>query len=404
MAIATSELDPRWTEGLLPPPDVDFERLGDYRLGRIRHELANRGIAAAVLNDPISLQYAIDFDEYQLYQTRIATFSALIPGEGSVKLHGAYNRGYPLVDEYADCLNLTTFDGGLDLTDRARRYAEELRRQFGRYARIAIERPDVVLVRALEEQGLEVIDARPCVDKARSIKSDDEVGLIKHAIAVAGLGIRAMRNALVPGARETELIGILSAVNLAHGGRWLDGRMLASGPRSNPWLQEASRRAIQAGDIVAFDTDMVGPHGYFADVSRAMICGDRAPTPAQHDLLRWAVEEVEHNIELLRPGAGFREITERSFAPPKEFIAHRYACLMHGAGMGDEWPKLPHRQDWGRNGYDGQIEAGMVICVESFIGSDRGGEGVKLEQQVLVTEAGNIVLSDVPTSFEEVGR
>ena len=135
-----------------------------------------------------------------------------------------------------------------------------------------------------------------------------------------------------------------------------------------------------------------------------MICGDRPATAAQQDLLNRAIEEIGHNMALLRPGVAFREITEKSFAPAEEFIAHRYACLMHGAGMGDEWPKLFHRQDWDRSGYDGHIEEGMVICVESFVGSDRGGEGVKLEQQVLVTDSGPVILSDLPVAFDDVGR
>ena len=41
----------------------------------------------------------------------------------------------------------------------------------------------------------------------------------------------------------------------------------------------------------------------------------------------------------------------------------------------------------------------MVLCVESFTGSDRGGEGVKLEQMVLVTDSGCEALSTYP--FEE---
>ena len=50
-------------------------------------------------------------------------------------------------------------------------------------------------------------------------------------------------------------------------------------------------------------------------------------------------------------------------------------------------------------GYDGVLEAGMTICVESYIGRDGGTEGVKLEEQVLITESGTEVLSEFP--FEE---
>ena len=67
--------------------------------------------------------------------------------------------------------------------------------------------------------------------------------------------------------------------------------------------------------------------------------------------------------------------------------------------MGDEWPCIPWPIDWERDGYDGVLEENMVICVESFIGSEHGGEGVKLEEQVLVTRDGYQLMSTFP--FEE---
>lgn len=45
------------------------------------------------------------------------------------------------------------------------------------------------------------------------------------------------------------------------------------------------------------------------------------------------------------------------------------------------------------DGYDGQLEAGMVLTAESFVGPRRGGEGVKLENQVLVTNDGPELLT-----------
>jgi Xaa-Pro aminopeptidase len=50
-------------------------------------------------------------------------------------------------------------------------------------------------------------------------------------------------------------------------------------------------------------------------------------------------------------------------------------------------------------GYDGLVEPGMTLCVESYIGEVGGDEGVKLEQQVLVTETGCELLTSFP--FED---
>ena len=60
---------------------------------------------------------------------------------------------------------------------------------------------------------------------------------------------------------------------------------------------------------------------------------------------------------------------------------------------------LYHRGDFADAGYDGTIEPGMTLCVESYIGEENGTEGVKLEQQVLITETGTELLSRF--AFEE---
>jgi len=61
-----------------------------------------------------------------------------------------------------------------------------------------------------------------------------------------------------------------------------------------------------------------------------------------------------------------------------------------------EYPYLYHRADFPDAGYDGEIGPGMTLCVESYIGETGGAEGVKLEQQVLVTRTGLELLSRYP--------
>jgi Xaa-Pro aminopeptidase len=56
-------------------------------------------------------------------------------------------------------------------------------------------------------------------------------------------------------------------------------------------------------------------------------------------------------------------------------------------------------EDFAGAGYDGVFEAGMTVCVESYIGEEGGHEGVKLEQQVLIAEHGIEPLSTFP--FED---
>ena len=175
---------------------------------------------------------------------------------------------------------------------------------------------------------------------------------------------------------------------------------MASGPRTNPWFQECGDRIIRAGELVAFDTDLIGPFGYCADISRTFFCGPGRPSEAQRRLYALAVEQLAHNTALLRPGAAFSEITERAWRIPEAYVANRYSNVVHGVGLADEWPKVFHREDEAALAYDGVIEAGMTLCVESYIGEAGGREGVKLEQQLLVTADGTVPLSTFPFEAE----
>lgn len=144
---------------------------------------------------------------------------------------------------------------------------------------------------------------------------------------------------------------------------------------------------------------MVGCHGYYSDFSRTFHSGPGEPTDAQRDLYKTAYEQVHHNMDILKPGMGFRDYADRAWDIPAQYYANRYYLSAHGCGMTGEYPYLYHHADFPVAGYDGVIEHGMTICVESYIGKEGGTEGVKLEQQVLVTETGVELLSRFP--FEE---
>ena len=156
---------------------------------------------------------------------------------------------------------------------------------------------------------------------------------------------------------------------------------------------------IKEHELVALDTDVVGCHGYYSDFSRTFHSGPGAPTEEQRELYKAAYEQVNHNMGILKPGMTFREYSDLAWEIPDKYYANRYFVSAHGCGMTGEYPYLYHRGDFPNAGYDGVIEPGMVLCVESYIGEDGGTQGVKLEQQVLITETGIELLSEFP--FEE---
>ena len=174
---------------------------------------------------------------------------------------------------------------------------------------------------------------------------------------------------------ENQLWAVLHETNIAHGGEWIECRLLASGPRTNPWFQECGNRVIEAGDLVGFDTDMIGPNGYLADISRTFLCPDQPPSGQQRKLYEIAQEQILTNIDVLQPGMTLRDFSERCWPVPDEYLPNRYMLMVHGAGMVDESPAIPYAVDFADFGYDGVIEESMVLCVESFIGAVGGRRG-----------------------------
>ena len=386
-------------------PDVDFQRLYGYRMDRIKAQLHSAGAAMCMLVNPISLRYAVDYRTYGLFQSHIPTTYLFVPVEGPVVIHGVYGPP-PVAAEMRTARPLSFFDGANELPEAARLLAGDIVDYLSEIGtdnrRVAVEYVNPSLTQALLQRGLEITDGVNISEMARVIKSGDELACMRWAIAVAELGIAKMQEALKPGVSELQLWALLNYTNLANNGDWHDGRMLASGPRINPWCQEASERRIEAGDLVGFDTDMIGPFGYFADISRTIFCRPGKPSRRQKQLYRLALDEIEHNLKLVRPGITLSEFQTAAFVPSQEFHENAYPCIIHGVGMCDEYPRISPVFR-GPNPYDGTLEAGMVICVESYMGATGETDGVKLEQQVLVTNDGYELLSNYPLDEDLLG-
>jgi len=330
---------------------------------------------------------------------------AFVPTEGPVVLFEfesaqSANDGLETIAEIRPCTPWIYFLAGPRWEEKADRWAQEIANLVathgGKNRRLAIDRCEPAGAFKLRALGLDLVDAQEAIEQARLIKSPEEIQCLRVAMDVCDTAIARMRDALRPGMTENQLWSILHQVNIAHDGEWIEARLLATGERTNPWFQECGNRVIEAGDLVAFDTDMVGPLGYLADISRTWVCPGKAPTNQQRRLYALAEEQVQVNMDLIKPGVGFREFAEKCWPLPDGFVPNRYLMMVHGVGLVDEYPSIAYVQDFRDWGYDGVFAENMVVSVESYIGEHRGKEGVKLEQQVLITATGAIPLSKTP--------
>ncbi|MEM7222594.1 MAG: Xaa-Pro peptidase family protein [Pseudomonadota bacterium] len=391
---------------------IDMDKMRRYRMARLRAEIRARDLAGVVLGSPHSIRYATGLRNCMIFQAHIPATYLFVPAEGPAVLFDSQpgrftGQELPTIDEISpDVLPLNYMFAG----DRAAEWfghwagqiAELVARDGGANRRVAIEAFSPFAPGALAERGLEVTDAGNVVAQARNIKSPEEILCINHVIAVAEDGMARMHANLRAGLTETQLWAYLWQANMEAGGDFMECRLLASGDRTNPWQQEAGSKRIRPGDLVGFDTDMVGPFGYFADISRTFFCGPGRPSDHQKELYKRAHEEITYNMELMQPGMGFREVTEKAFRQPERFRRQHYPALAHGCGMSDEWPVIFYPED-AQFIYDGVLEPGMVMSVESYVGEFGGHEGVKLEQMVLILDDGYELLSTFPYEEQLLG-
>lgn len=387
---------------------IDEVAVRGYRLGRVRAQMAELGVDALVLSDPVNIRYATGARNMQVFSMRNApsrylllTADTSILYEFTGCLHLA--EGLETIDEVRPAKTASFVAAGPAIAafERiwAREMAEEITRLTGPRPAVGLERLNAGAAIELSQTGARIVDAQYAVEMARAIKSAEELKCINASLRATERGVGALRDAVRPGLTEAELWSVLHQAVIAQNGDYVETRLLSAGRRTNPWFQETGENVIGPNELIALDTDVVGCHGYYSDFSRTFHAGPDRPTAQQRTLYQTAFEQLHHNMAILRPGLGFRDYADQAWDIPEKYYANRYYLSAHGCGMTGEYPYLYHAGDFPTSGYDGEIKPGMVICVESYIGLDGGEEGVKLEEQLLITETGTETLSRFP--FED---
>jgi len=395
-----------WAERGLQPPHLPSMR--QYRLQRIREQLIARDLGGILLFDPLNIRYATDTTNMQLWTTHNPARACFIAASGHVVLwdfHGCdhLSAHLPLITELRSGASFFYFETGDRTEAHARRFCAEvdqlLRSHAGNNRRLAVDRIEIAGLRALDALGVQVHSGQEVTEFARLIKGPDEILAMRCAVAACEAAVGEMRQAMRAGATENDVWAALHAGNIRRGGEWIETRILSSGPRTNPWFQESGPRVLGDGDLLSFDTDLIGVYGFCVDMSRSWICGGLEPTAEQKRLYRIAHEHIHVNAGMVKPGMRFTELTHNGHRLPESCRAQRYGVMFHGVGLCDEYPSIRYPEDLESYGYEGELQAGMALCVEAYVGEVGGRDGIKLENQLLVTETGYEVLTRYP--FEE---
>jgi len=385
---------------------IDLNQMRLYRLNRVKNQLLKNDIGACILFDPINIRYATDTRNMSIFNMHVMSRYVFIATNGPVILfeypnceHISYDIS--TIDETRVATTWDHFSSGNNVNQNALQWSkiidDLMKNHVSENKNIAIDVCDPVGINYLKENyNYNIFNAQKYLELARSIKSEDELMCMNASLNIAEKGIELMHKKLHAGMTEEELWSYLHKTNIENSGEWIETRLLASGERTNPWFHECSNKIIQKGELVAFDTDMVGPYGYCADISRTFVEG-RKLNDKQKKLHNLAYENIKYNEQIIKPGVTFEEFARKAWQLPENCYDNHYPCQIHGIGMCDEWPYIAYpNSDYSNGDYSGIFEENMTICIESYLGEVGGLEGVKLEDQYLITKSGLKLLTKNP--------
>ena len=397
-----------WEAAGLELPDLAAMRA--YRLKRLTDHMVARGYGGMLMFDPLNIRYATDSTNMQLWNAHNPFRAVLVCADGYMVIWDYKNSPFlstfnPLVREQRSGASMFYFSGGDRLGPVADEFSAEVRDLLAEHApghtRIGVDKVMMHGLRALEAQGLEVMDGEEVTEKARSVKSPDEIKAMRCASHACEVSVRCMedfaRAHVGDGVTcENDIWAVLHAENVRRGGEWIETRLLSSGPRTNPWFQECGPRICQPNEIISFDTDLIGAYGICTDISRSWWIGPGKPRPDMIYAMQHGVEHIRRNMEMLKPGVMIPELTAGTHVLDAKFQQQKYSCLMHGVGLCDEWPLVAYPDKAVEGAFDYPLEPGMTLCVEALVSEVGSDFSIKLEDQVLITEDGYENLTTYP--------
>jgi len=258
--------------------------------------------------------------------------------------------------------------------------------QKQRIKKIAVEKSTTIA----EFDGLKksltgrVISAGNIVETLRRIKDDYEVAAIRSAAKIAAQAFKSTRKHARPGISENELAGILDLEIRKLGGRNAFETIVAFGPNGSRPHHRPTTRKLRNNDSILVDFG-VRLNGYCCDITRCFTIGK--PNRLYKKAYAAVEQAQEAALKMVRAGVDVRKVDEASRQAIRKTGLPVYG---HGTGhgLGLEVHELPVIS----NKSQGLLQPGDVITIEPGVYIP-GKLGIRIEDDVLVTENGYVLLS-----------
>ncbi|HYM66514.1 MAG TPA: Xaa-Pro peptidase family protein [Patescibacteria group bacterium] len=383
---------------------VDFDRLRTERLARAKAELARSGLGAVLCFDMNNIRYLTATQIGTWAYDKLIRFALLPQGDepilwdfGSAARH--HQLYCPWLGERSRA-GLSTFRGSIapeagraeDVAGKIRQELEQ-RGLLGEPVGVDIAEPPVLF--ALQAAGVKVVDGQQVMQRARMVKTFDEITLLNQACGMVDAAYDDLYGALRPGFRENDCVALVAGSLYTQGSEFVEGVNAISGERCSPHPHNFSDRALRPGDPAYFDV-LHSFNGYRTCYYRTFAVG--SASPAMVDAYKRCRDYLDQAIALVKPGATTAEVTsvfpkatEFGFANEEQAFALQ---LGHGVGL-SIWEKpvfsrlvsLDHPE---------VIQENMVFALETFWPATDGWSAARIEEQMVVTKDGAEIITRFP--------
>jgi Xaa-Pro dipeptidase len=227
--------------------------------------------------------------------------------------------------------------------------------------------------------GAELVEAEPIIRRARAVKTEREIELLRAAATLTETAANSAFSRAEPGVTERELALAYRAEVTAGGGIALASSW-TSGRRSALPNGQAGDRPVRSGEQLRFDGGCRFEL-YCADIARTTAVGE--PTLLLDQRYGSVLAGLEAAIAAVRPGATGGDIFQSAVGAVREAGMPGYERSHCGHGIGIE----NYDEPLIAAGVDTEIEAGMVLCLETPY-YELGWGGVQVEDTIVVTDEG----------------
>ena len=384
---------------------VNFRRLHDYRLARVRAALGQSGLGALLCFDQHNIRYTTSTVIGEWARDKLTRYS-LISGNGdpyiwdfgSAAKHHRLHAPWLHPDHCRAGLLGMRGAVGADIA-LFREAAKEIKAILA--AEGVADMPlgvDVVeppMLFELQRLGIEVRDGQQTMLQAREVKSIDEITLLNMAAAMVDGVYQDIAEALKPGVRESQIVALATARLYEMGSDCVEAINSISGERCSPHPHNFTDRLIRPGDQAFFDV-IQSFTGYRTCYYRTFSVG-RATAP-QRTAYKKAREWMDRAIDIMKPGMSSDRIA-RAFPKAQEigFASEMDAFglnFCHGLGLGlHERPVISRLNSFNQ---PIELKVGMVFAVETYCPATDGVSAERIEEEVVLTPRGPQIISLYP--------